>query len=126
METSGLLDLYGMLQEKIFQDEESGEDIENDVEFLTLAAEETDEDIGNDAEGDTFGDAVEQRHGNDADISGNGRIEVLFRHFQLGHVAEHEEAHNDEGWSRSKGRHSSEDRGEQRGNEEEEGCSHGR
>ena len=63
VDTSGLSNLYSILQEKILQDEESCEYIENDVKFLTLAAEETDEDIGNDAEGDALGDAVEQRHG---------------------------------------------------------------
>ena len=71
LDTSGLSALYGMLQEKILQDEKSCEYIENDVKFLALAAEEADEDIGNDTEGDALGDAVEQRHGNDADISGN-------------------------------------------------------
>lgn len=113
-------------EEDVFQNEQGGENVKDGVKFLALAAEHADEHIGDDAEGDAFGDAVEQRHGYDAEVGGDSRVEVIVRQLQLGHVAEHEEAHDDERGGRSKGRHGGEHGREQRGDEEEEGCCHSR
>lgn len=125
----GRLSLFNqmrLLQEHVLEDEESRKHVHDGRNVVPLAAEEVDEDIGDNTKGNTFGDAVEQRHGKDAEVSGNGGSEVVFRHFELCHVVEHEEAHDDKRRSRGKGRDSCKQRGEQRGNEEEEGCGHSR
>ena len=110
-----------LLEEEVLEHEEHGDDAHHLVQFLALAAEQADEHVGNDTEGDAFGDAVEQRHGKDAQIGRDGRVEVFFGHLELSHVAEHEEAHDDEGGRGGKGGNSRENGREEHGHEEEEG-----
>ena len=58
-------------KENILQNEEDAENVHNGGDFFPLLASEVDNDVGNNAERDTFRNAVEEGHCDDAEVSGN-------------------------------------------------------
>ena len=57
------------LSEKcVFQYEKHRKDVHNGIDVLSPAAEEVDDNVGDNSEGDAFGNAVEQRHSDNAEI----------------------------------------------------------
>ncbi len=84
-----------------------------------------DEHIGDDGEGDALGDAVEQRHGNDAEEGWDYFGVIFLSEFEMCHIAEGKEADEDERRGCGKGRNGREDGRDQHGHEEEDGHGHG-
>ena len=88
--------------------------------FLCFSAQDLDCNVGDNSHGNTFGNAVEERHSSDADVARNrlGKIAEI----NVDYVGQHVEAYHDQCRSRCKGRDGKEDRGEEQ-SEAEEDCS---
>ena len=109
-----------ILKEDILEDKEHCKDVHDGRDIFPLLASKIENDVRDHAERDAFRDAVEEGHGDDAEISGDrGRV-VILRHFDVGNVAEHQKADDDERGSRCKRGDCREDGGEEHGDEEED------
>ena len=88
--------------------------------FFCFSAQDLDCNVGDNSHGNTFGNAVEERHSSDADVARNrlGKIAEI----NVDYVGQHVEAYHDQCRSRCKGRDGKEDRGEEQ-SEAEEDCS---
>ena len=84
-------------EENIFEDEQYGEDVHDEVDILTFTAGEVDDDIRDDAERDALGDAIEQRHCDNAEVSRYSRGVIFLGEFYFSDSTEHEEAYDNEG-----------------------------
>ena len=113
---------FKILKENIFEDKENRKDIHNGRDLLPFLASEVDYNIRDYAERDTFRDAVEEGHCDDAEICGNRCCVIVFGELQVCDVAEHEEANDDESGSCCKRGDRCEDGCEQGGNEEKDPC----
>ena len=97
------------LQENVLQDEQNSQNIHQRRNLLALAGDQVQDHVGNDAQGDAFGDAVEQGHCQNGQVSRNGLGELVIVKLQLGNAAEHQEADHDQSGSGSEGRNSGKD-----------------
>ena len=85
------------LSEKyVFQYEKHRKYVHYGVDTLLLSAEEIDDNVGDNAESDAFGNAVEQRHCDYAEVGGDRVGVVVLTELDFRDGAEHEEAHDDE------------------------------
>ena len=81
--------------------------------------------VRNDAPCDAFGDGVEQRHCQDAQVGRNRGQQIVIIELDLGDGAEHQEANQDQSGSGSKGGNGNEDGSQQRGQQEQDACGQG-
>ena len=78
------------------------------VIFSFFSGKEVHDNIGDNSHGDSLGDAVEERHRDDAEECRDSFCRVI--EIDLRYGADHVKAYNDQGRSRRKGRDCKEDR----------------
>ena len=88
----------------VLENEQHGNHIQEDRNFLELAARNLDERVGDEAEADTIGDGVGKRHHGDRQEARYGNLNVL--PVDVGRVAKHQHANDNE---RRRGRSAGDD-----------------
>ena len=116
---SGFRTGAGGSQEDIFQNEQDCQHIHQGLDGLALACGNIQQHIADNAQGDALGDGVEQGHGDDGQVCGNGLGQVVQVEADLGDGAHHQEAHHDQSGSGGEAGNGGEDGGEQGGGQEQ-------
>ena len=114
--------MFFTLQKDIFAHEQYREYVHEGRDLPASSAEQFDQHKGNDAYGNTLGNAVKQRHRDDAEIRRHGIRQVFRAEGQLTDPSEHQETDHDQGGSRREGRDGCEKRREKAGQKKERAC----
>ena len=110
----------GDLQEDILQNEQRSQHIHQGLDGLALACGNVQQHIADDAQGNALGDGVEQGHGDDGQVCGDGLGQVVQLEADLGNGAHHQEADHDQGGGGGEAGDGGEDGGEQGGGQEQQ------
>jgi len=109
-------------QEDILEDKQHRQDVHQRRDLLGLAGQHIQHHIGDDAQADALGDRIEQRHGDDRNVSRDRLAQVVIVKANLCDGTDHQEADHDQRRRGGKGWNGGEQRRKQGAQQEEKCC----